>query len=164
MTTKADFSQEEWDRLLEAPLAVSLLVSTSDPNVFDAVKESLASARAIAVAAKSTTASELLHAVTADLQHRETAKEARPELSSKDPVAVRRDLLAHIGEASSALQQKASPEEADEIRRWLYQVGVDVAEAAKEGGVFGIGGTRVSDAEKQALADLAQALGITPPS
>jgi hypothetical protein len=163
MTTKADFSQEEWDRLLEAPLAVSLLVSTSDPNVFDAVKESLASARAIAVAAKSTTASELLHALTADLQHRDTAKEARPELSSKDPVAVRRDLLAHIGEASSALQ-KASPEEADEIRGWLYQVGVDVAQAAKEGGVFGIGGTRVSDAEKQALADLAQTLGITPPS
>jgi len=162
MTAKTDFTQEEWGHLLEAPFSVSLLVSTSDPNVFDAVKESLAAAKAIAVAAKSTTASELLHALTEDLQHRDTAKQARPDLSSKDPVQVRRELLGHIAEASTLLGQKATPAEADEIRGWLYQVGVDVAEAAKEGGVFGIGGTRVSDAEKQALADLAQTLGVTP--
>ena len=36
----------------------------------------------------------------------------------------------------------------------------DAAEAAKEGGVFGIGGVSVNDAEKAALGEVAGALGL----
>jgi hypothetical protein len=36
----------------------------------------------------------------------------------------------------------------------------NVAEAAKEGGFLGIGGVRVSDAERAALGDIAGALGV----
>jgi len=35
-----------------------------------------------------------------------------------------------------------------------------VAEAAKEGGFLGVGGTQVSEQEKTALSDLSRSLGI----
>jgi hypothetical protein len=38
------------------------------------------------------------------------------------------------------------------------------AEAAKEGGFLGIGGTRVSENETVAIRDVARALGVAPPA
>ena len=45
-------------------------------------------------------------------------------------------------------------------REWLYQVGVRQANASKEGGFLGIGAVRVSEAEQNALAELAHTLGV----
>ena len=38
-------------------------------------------------------------------------------------------------------------------------VAANVAKAAKEGGFLGIGGTRISEGEKEAFAQIAEALG-----
>jgi hypothetical protein len=57
------------------------------------------------------------------------------------------------------LQRKVKPEEADEFKKWLLAVGRRVAEAANEGSIFGFGGERVSDAEKNVLRQIAFALG-----
>jgi hypothetical protein len=37
----------------------------------------------------------------------------------------------------------------------------NVAKAAKEGGILGFGGTRISAAEKEAFAQIAEAIGTT---
>jgi len=47
------------------------------------------------------------------------------------------------------------------IKQFLYDTARKAAEASKEGGFLGFGGTAVSDIERQALADLASALGLT---
>jgi hypothetical protein len=57
------------------------------------------------------------------------------------------------------VNRKVGSEEADEFKRWLVSVAERVAEASNEGGIFGFGGERVSDAEKNALRQIAFALG-----
>jgi hypothetical protein len=49
--------------------------------------------------------------------------------------------------------------EADEFKRWLVTVAHRVAEAANEGGLFGFGGERVSEAEKSVIRQIAFSLG-----
>jgi hypothetical protein len=57
------------------------------------------------------------------------------------------------------LNRKVKPEEADEFKKWLLAIARRVAEAANEGGIFGFGGERISDAEKNVLRQIAFALG-----
>ena len=63
----------------------------------------------------------------------------------------------------SILQSGATAEEADAYKMFVMTVAQAVAGAHKEGGFLGIGGTRVSEAENQALDEISQALG-TPPT
>jgi hypothetical protein len=56
------------------------------------------------------------------------------------------------------LKRKVKPEEADEFKKWLLAIGQRVAEASNEGGIFGFGGERVSDEEKNVLRQIAFAL------
>jgi hypothetical protein len=61
---------------------------------------------------------------------------------------------------SDLLAKKATPEEATEFKQWLAKVAQATAEASKEGGFLGFGGTLVSDQEKAALAAVNTALGV----
>ena len=60
----------------------------------------------------------------------------------------------------AALLGRKAPGEAEGFKRWLLGAAQRAAEASKEGGFLGIGGVRVSEAEKTALAEVAQALGV----
>jgi hypothetical protein len=59
-----------------------------------------------------------------------------------------------------ALVEGRSPEDGQAFKQFLYDTAQKAAEAGKEGGFLGFGGTAVSDLERQALADLASALGL----
>jgi hypothetical protein len=54
---------------------------------------------------------------------------------------------------------KATPEEVTEYKEFILTVAQRVAEAGKEGGFLGIGGTRVSPAETKAIQEIRDALG-----
>ena len=58
------------------------------------------------------------------------------------------------------LAKKATPEESTEVKQWLANVAKATAEATKEGGFLGFGGTLVSDEEKAALATIHSTLGL----
>jgi len=58
------------------------------------------------------------------------------------------------------LNQKGGEGEAESYKRWVMDMAEKVANAAKEGAFFGLGGERVSDAEKVVLTDLAAALQV----
>ncbi len=47
MTTKADFTAEEWQQLLQAPMITGVMISMASPAVGDMVKESMAVAKTI---------------------------------------------------------------------------------------------------------------------
>ena len=53
-----------------------------------------------------------------------------------------------------------SPQEAQEFKGWLMSIARGAAEAAKEGGFLGFGGTQVSEKEMSALSQLSAALGV----
>ena len=62
-------------------------------------------------------------------------------------------------EVAALLSQKA-PADAEAYKQWVYQSAQNSANAASEGGFFGIGGERVTAAETAALKEIATALGI----
>ena len=69
-------------------------------------------------------------------------------------------MLGFYYQAAQILDEKATPEEAAEIKAWLYDVSVKAANAAKEGGFLGFGGEKVSENEKVALQEIAGQLGV----
>jgi len=50
--------------------------------------------------------------------------------------------------------------EAEAFKRWLYSIAQRVADASGEGGLLGIGSEKVSEAERAALVQIAQALRL----
>ncbi|MCO6451860.1 MAG: hypothetical protein J5I90_13835 [Caldilineales bacterium] len=160
MTTKSDFTPEEWESLLEAPMTVTIYISAASPSVFGSVKEAYSTAKAIAAEAKKPDTTELLRHMLAEFANKETAKQAQPHFSSKDPATMKAESQANLNAVVQLLHDKATPEEVTEITGWLYEVAENTANASKEGGFLGIGAVRVSDAERQALSELAGILGV----
>jgi hypothetical protein len=70
------------------------------------------------------------------------------------------EALDLCGQATAILMAKGRAEEGLAYRRWLLSLGRRVAEAAREGGILGIGSARVTDDEKAVLTVLARALGV----
>ncbi|MCB0140528.1 MAG: hypothetical protein KDE50_11525 [Caldilineaceae bacterium] len=161
MTTKAAFTTDEWKTLMQAPFVVGMYITMASPSLTDAIKESMAVAKEIAKTAESASGSELLTALVDEYKDAATAKMAQPDFNTRDIEAIKTEALADVKSAAAVLKSKATPAEATEITKWIYDIGVAAAEAAKEGDFLGIGGVRVSDDEKAALAQLASALGVS---
>jgi hypothetical protein len=61
---------------------------------------------------------------------------------------------------SELLSKKATTEEATELKQWLATIAQKTAEATKEGGFLGFGGTLVTEEEKAAVAKVNSTLGL----
>ncbi len=148
MTTKADFTEEEWDEVLEGPPAAGLVVSMAERG--GSIREAFSIAKAYAEAAKQHGGSELLDEITA----------ARPELDRtrhSNFAELKEHSLTQLRAAVSLLEGKVTPEEVEDYRRFVLAVAERVAAAKKEGD------EPVSDAERTTIADIALAIGASPP-
>jgi len=153
MTEKADFTEEEWKLLREAPTSAGMLVIQADRG--GTIRESFSMAKAYAEARKEHGASQVLDDIASEKPEVDRTRFASVE-------DLRASLLQHIRDAVTLLQEKATPEEVDEYRRFLTNVATRVAEAHREG-FMGMSGERVSEAERQALAEVAEASGASAP-
>jgi hypothetical protein len=149
MTGKTDYTDEEWKLLLEGPTSAGLLVVQADRG--GTIRESFSMAKAYTDARKEHGSSQLLDDITS-----EKPEVDRTRFESAEDL--RTSLLQHIRDAVSLLQEKATPEEVDEYRRFLMNVANRVAEAHREG-FLGMSGERVSEAEQQAVDEIAEASG-----
>lgn len=147
MTTKADFNADEWERLAQAPAFAGLMVILGDRG--GSFRESIALGKAYAAARREGGGSELLEQVVASPPH------VHPKSITPD------ELPERIREAIRLVEQKATPEEAEEYRQFILRVADAVAHAHKEGGVLGIGGKEVSEQEQAVLDQLASTLGTS---
>jgi hypothetical protein len=160
MTTKADFSREEWKILLQAPVAAGKYIMLADRNfVFGAMKE-IFSVTAAIVQRERQDNHELLAALLAEFKNSKTSGLAKIDFDGRDIDAEQEKLLGILKQAVDILEHKASAEESAEIRQWLYDLALTAANAAKEGGFLGIGGTRISEDERAALRKIAWLLGL----
>jgi hypothetical protein len=151
MTGKADFTEEEWKLVAEGPPSAGMIVITAQRG--GTIRESFSMAKAYTDARQEHGASPLLDEIVS----------AKPEVDRSKHGSLeelRTDFLQHLRDAVSLLQEKATPEEVEDYRRFVITVANRVAEAHKEG-FLGLGGERVSDAERQAIADVTDALGAT---
>jgi len=159
MASKADFTTEEWKTIVAAPPMVGLAVTCASPNgPWGVLKEMLSMGMAMAEMLQKGSSNALIAELAADLKARQTKPE--PPQGIKDPEQAKELALNHVRMVNDIVNRKATRDEADEFKKWLLAVGQRVAEASNEGGIFGFGGERVSDAEKNALRQIAFALGL----
>ena len=163
MTNKQNFKPDEWTKILESTMLAGMAVSAAEPSgLWGSVKEAFASSSALAAAKSNAGSNELIKAVVADFETKEgrsAVQEAlRQHLAGAKPAEVVQRSLANLKEVSSILNAKA-PQDAAGFKAWLQAISQNVAEASSEGGFLGIGGVKVSDAEKATLADISKALG-----
>ncbi|MFN8474876.1 MAG: hypothetical protein U0822_21995 [Anaerolineae bacterium] len=162
MAVKDNFTPEEWKLLLQSPMTVALAVSASSPSgPIGVSKESYAVAKALATVKQAGSPNALIQGVAVELAQDHNA--AKPEdIKGKSPAEVVSQAAAQLGQTSTMLAEKGG-DDGQGFKEWLIGIAAAVAHAAKENTSFGFGGVEVSDAEKAAVAQLAQALGVADP-
>jgi hypothetical protein len=161
LSTNRDYSASEWNSIVTAPAAAGLLVTLADASgPIGVVKEGMAVTRAV-TDATATDAPEVVTSIVAEVR----AGSIRPELPKlplTDKEQARTVLLEAIKAGVTAVEAR-SPTEAHGYKTWLVATAIRVAQASKEGGFLGFGGTLVSAEEQAALTELAAALGVPAP-
>ena len=146
MTTKAAFSPEEWEVVLEGPPAAGLIVITAAHGGM--FRETIAMSKAYAEARAQHGESELLDEIVA-------AKPKMDHTRYHSPEELRESGLGHLRDAVALLQGKATAEELDDYRRFVLALADKVAAAHKEHG------QSVSPAEAEAIQQITAALGAS---
>jgi len=162
MAKKADFTSEEWQQILSLPQVASLYLALASPsNPLGLVQEMIASTKGLVETLKASSGNELIDAVAADIREKAEKRERMepPLKPGNDLNEMKAQCLRACRDVAALLSQKA-PADAQAYKQWVYQAAQNSANAAKEGGVFGIGGERVSEAESAALKEIATALDI----
>jgi hypothetical protein len=157
MTTKADFTEEEWARLGRAPLVAGMAISLADPGgPIEALKETSATIKTVLEEAQGGEHGEFVQAVAKDVaekvQHRENPLSGFKPKGSQAGV----EILEELRGVNGLLVEKTTPEEADQFRGWLKSAAQNAANAAKEGGFFGFKAERVSQGEQEMLDRLGE--------
>jgi hypothetical protein len=140
MTASADFTPEEWEIVREGPTSAGMIVSTAQRG--GTFREAFAMAKAYTEARQEHGDSELLDELVShkpDVDH--TRAHSAEELKEHG--------LQRIREAVALVEQKATPQELDEYRRFVVSLAQRVAAAKSD----------VSDAEGAAIAEISAALG-----
>jgi hypothetical protein len=166
MAKKADFTSEEWQLILSMPQVAALYLALASPSgPLGLAQEMIASTKGLVEALKSSSGNELVDAVAADVRAKaENREKMEPPLEpGRDANEIKAKCLQSCRDVAALLSQKA-PADAGAYKQWVYQAAQNSANAAREGGFFGIGGEKVSEAETAALQEIAAALGIASPS
>src|SRR3954447_19132703 len=163
MTSKTDFTEEQWTRLGRAPLVAAMAISLADPGgPIEALKESGAALRTLLEAAREGGHGAFVRSVAEDVAAKAQQRVNPMAGFRPDGRHARDDVLAELRAVNALLVEKATPEEVDEFRDWLRAAAQRAALAAKEGGFLGVGGEQVSEREQQMLDTLGEIFGAPP--
>jgi len=146
MTTKAAFSPDQWQAVLEGPPSAGIIVATAARGGM--IRESIALSKAYVEARAQHGESELLDEIVA----------ARPEIDHTkfhSAGELRDNGLQHIRAAVTLLDSKATAEEIDGYRQFVLELANKVAAAHREEG------HGISPGEAEAIEEIATALGTT---
>jgi len=146
MTTKADFTPQEWELVLEGPPSAGMLVITAQRGGM--LRETVSMAKAYVEARQHHGQSELLDEIVAvkpKLDH--TRYHSLEELKERS--------LGHLRDAVALLKGKATDEELADYKSFIINLADKVARAHRE---HGGGEEAVSPSEQAATAAIAEAL------
>jgi hypothetical protein len=158
VTSKASFTDEEWERVLRAPMVAGMAITIADPGgPIEISKEGVATLRAASVPPSQ---EELLAAVALDVQAmiQQRQNPARNFKPTSAPTAGT-EILDELRAVDAIVAEKATPEETEAFRAWLLATAQAAADAAKEGGFMGFGAEQISEGEQTMLDQLRGALG-----
>jgi hypothetical protein len=146
MTSKSDFTPEEWQLILEAPPSAGMIVVTAQRG--GTFRETIAMAKAYVEARQHHGESELLDEIVA-------AKPERDHTHYHSFEELKQHGLQHLRDSAILLESKATPAEVDEYRQFIVTLSHEVAAAHREQG------QDVSESEQAAINDITEALNAT---
>jgi hypothetical protein len=148
MTGKADFTQEEWQLVLEGPSSAGLIVVTAQRG--GSFRETIAIAKAYVEARRQHGESELLDEIV-------SAKPETDHTRYRSAEDLKEHGVQHLRDAIAVLERKATPEEVEDYKRFVVNLAERVANAHREGG------QSVTPAEQAAIGEIAAGLGTPAP-
>ena len=143
MTSKSDFTEDEWRLILETPPTAGMIVVTAQRG--GSFRETIAMAKAYAEARKEHGKSQLLDEIVA-------AKPERDHTHFHSHEELEQQGLQHLRDSVALLAKKATAEEVEEYRRFIVTLSNKVAAAHREHG------QDVSESEQKAIQDITDAL------
>ena len=146
MTSKTDFTAEEWQLILEAPPSAGMIVVTAQRG--GSFRETIAMAKSYVEARKQHGKSQLLDEIVA-------AKPERDHTHYHSADELRDHGLQHFRDSVALLESKATSEEVDEYRSFIVTLSHKVAAAHREHD------QEVSESEQKAINDITEALNAT---
>jgi hypothetical protein len=146
MTTHADFTEQEWDTVLEGPTSAGMIVTTAERG--GSFREAFAMAKAYTEARQEHGSSELLDEIVAHRPETDRAKEHSKE-------AMKEHYLQNLRDGVALVEAKATPAELGDYRLFVVSLAKRVAAAKKEKG----SDDGVTAAEASAIAEIEGALG-----
>ena len=165
MSSRTDFSDEEWTILLRAPAMAGLAVVAAAPSgPIGVFKELQTMGRWILDSGKKATPGSLVAALVEDIRAIAERKRPAPQEEKVPPKEFPAKVRDTLRQGVSIASARATPGEVEEWKAWIVDTAASIAKAAKEGTVLGFGGTLVSDAERTVLREIADALGTVAPA
>lgn len=168
MTSKADFTPEEWQLLVRAPFEVVMTVSVVEAEglsrVYDTPVEISTGMKELGKLAQQFGDNPIIQDLFIGIQAQEAWLMCAEDQVSQERFPLS-ELLKTCQQIVELLDRKAKPAEAQEYKRYLLMVADKVIKAA--GGVGGFQGfgkkqiSRVSPKEAEALKKIAGVLGVT---
>ena len=143
MTTKADFSEDEWKLIAEGPPLAGLMVSAAQRG--GTFREALSMGKSYAEARKQHGSSELLDELIST-----RPKVEHPHVHS--PEELSDHVLQRLREASTTLRTKATEQEISDYNGFVNSLAEHVASSHSESG------QDISDAERAAITAIDGAL------
>ena len=149
---RSSFANAEWLKVRRAPVAALYMVASASPSgLIGLTEEFSAAAKAVASSGEAAAPTSIVASAFGSGIEKEDLKALQEEKPNADR------LFAEIHDAYVVISNKGAPEAAA-FRELVMKVAQSTAEASKEGGFLGIGGTRVSADERRALDRIQGAL------
>jgi len=150
---RQSFSNSEWMTVRMAPMAALYLVGTASPSSgAGAMQELGAAAGAVMESVNTVSPTSLIGAAFG-------GGLTKAEMDQLEKDAPPKERILNVIRDGLALVKQKSPTDAQSYKAMVVNVAKRSAEAAKEGGFLGFGGTLVSKEEQQALNEINSALG-----
>ena len=164
MAVEERFTQEEWQEVVAGPVNAGMLITFAHPQGPVGLAHEMKAIYDATVPGVINSPSELIREVGAVLarpkgeggeadQMKASAQQAKAH-SPRDPQVF---YLGQVARAMALVVEKA-PGDATAYKEWLVECAEKTAQAAKEGGFFGMGGTQVTPRETAAIDRLRSAL------
>jgi hypothetical protein len=162
MVTKNDFAPTDWSTLRDTPYLVGFATLLAGSSGLGTFKELIALSQGIMENQSSSlplirdlTATSEMQAAQASLK-----QSLGPLQGQSAADKTRQSALQQSASSVAILEKSCSREETDAYRRMLYGIAEKVANAAREGGFLGFGGTQVCAGEQAFLDELRSTLQL----
>lgn len=164
MSAVSDYTQDEIEKLMAAPMLVAMYVMGSSlSGPIGLVKEMMSGVETAMNVAKNSAPDSVLHTLFSEANMKQQQDKMQQETKESTAGAqnmgeAKAKMLADVKGAVAIISSKGSSDEIVDYKKLIVQVAENVANAAKEGGFMGIGGTIVNEAEKTAISDIQAAV------